>query len=127
LDAVGIVSVPIILYVNREELVVELRDALYVPGLGANLYSIEVATELGINVDFHEDEADFLSQDNWIIVGQKVGKSLYQGSTQQFQSRNRTAQNSKYGRTTCSDSNHLLSLHLFPSLIVVLLILTTKL
>jgi hypothetical protein len=35
--------------VYGEELFGEL-DALFVPGLGANLYSIEVATELGINV-----------------------------------------------------------------------------
>jgi hypothetical protein len=37
--------------VNGEELVGEL-DALFVPGLGANLYSIEVATELGITSTF---------------------------------------------------------------------------
>jgi hypothetical protein len=77
LNAVGIAAVPMISYVNGEELVGELRDALFVPGLGANLYSIELATELDINVNFHEDKANFLFQDNRIMVGQRVGKSLY--------------------------------------------------
>ncbi|EFX77313.1 hypothetical protein DAPPUDRAFT_106278 [Daphnia pulex] len=72
-DAVGIVDVSIISYVYGEELIGEL-DALFVPGLGANLYSIEMATELGINVNFHEDKADFLFQDNRIMDALRVDK-----------------------------------------------------
>ena len=54
-----------------------INDVLYVPTLGANLYSIAAATASGIKAYFVEDEV-ILSYDNkTTLKGRRIGKGLY--------------------------------------------------
>ncbi len=54
-----------------------IKKVLYVPTLGANLYSIAAATTSGIEAYFVEDEV-ILSYDNkTTLKGRRIGKELY--------------------------------------------------
>ena len=46
-------------------------------GLGTNLFSIEVATDSGIDMHFTKDSVAFVKGEVEIMSGQRVGKSLY--------------------------------------------------
>ena len=77
LHATGVGTVPIHSYVNGKVLEGELKKVLYVPELGVNLYSIGRAADMGINVNFSGDIVEFTKDGAEIMVGQKLGKSLY--------------------------------------------------
>ena len=77
LDTLGIGNIPIHSFVHGEKNEGELRDVLYVPGLGTNLFSIGIATDAGVNVNFTKDKVDFIKNNKKIMSGQRAGKSLY--------------------------------------------------
>ena len=77
LRATGVGTVPIHSYVNEKVLKGELKEVLYVPEMGVNLYSIGRAADMGINVNFSGDNVEFTKDGAEIMVGQKLGKSLY--------------------------------------------------
>lgn len=77
LETCGVGNIPIHSFVYGEKKEGELRDVLFVPGLGTNLFSIGMATDTGINVNFTQDKVAFFKSDTQIMSGQRVGKSLY--------------------------------------------------
>ena len=77
LEAAAIGDVPIISYVNGKAREGVLKDVLYVPGLGVNLYSIGKASALGIEIKFQFEAVDFSLNGEKIMSGQRVGESLY--------------------------------------------------
>ena len=77
LEAAAIGDVPIISYVNGKAREGVLKDVLYVPGLGVNLYSIGKASALGIEINFLFEGVDFKHNGDRIMSGQRVGDSLY--------------------------------------------------
>ena len=77
LEAAAIGDVPIISYVDGKAREGVLKDVLYVPGLGVNLYSIGKASALGIEINFLFEGVDFKHNGDRIMSGQRVGDSLY--------------------------------------------------
>ncbi len=54
-----------------------MRDVLYVPGLGTNLFSIEAETQDGSEVYFVNKTVTFVCGGRTEIHGQRVGNTLY--------------------------------------------------
>ena len=77
LDTRGIGTVPIHSFVHGVKVEGELLDVLYVPDLGTNLFSIGTATDTGTEVHFTQDKVAFFKNNQQIMSGQRVGKSLY--------------------------------------------------
>jgi hypothetical protein len=63
--------------VNGEKQSGLIKDVLYVPGLSVNLISIACVTENGYTVTFNNDTANVTKDDKIIMVGTRVGKTLY--------------------------------------------------
>lgn len=63
--------------VNGETLNGTIRGVLYVPGLGANLFSIGAATNSGSEVHFVNETVSFTRNGRIEIQGQRVGNTLY--------------------------------------------------
>ena len=77
LHATGYGNIPIKSTIDGQELDGVLEDVLYVPGLGANLFSIGSTTDAGVQVTFVDDSAVFKKNGRKIMTGKRVGKSLY--------------------------------------------------
>lgn len=54
-----------------------LKDVLYIPDIGTNLFSIVSATHDGAEVKFINNEVIIVRNDHIEITGQRIGKSLY--------------------------------------------------
>lgn len=54
-----------------------INDALYVPNLGANLFSIGAATELGVTAVFSKTQVKLTRGEKLIATGTRAGKNLY--------------------------------------------------
>lgn len=54
-----------------------IKEVLYVPGLGKNLFSIVSATDAGRQVYFTDNKVYFTREGKIEIVGQRAGKTLY--------------------------------------------------
>ena len=59
LHATGYGNIPIKSTIDGQELDGVLDDVLYVPGLGANIFSIGSTTDAGVQVTFVDDSAVF--------------------------------------------------------------------
>jgi hypothetical protein len=77
LFAHGIGDIRVSRTVNGEKQSGEIKDVLYVPGLSVNLISIACVTENGYNVTFNNDTANVTKDGKIIMVGTRVGKTLY--------------------------------------------------
>lgn len=53
------------------------EKVLYVPGLGTNLVSIAAVTDVGLSVYFIETRVNFAKDEVAVMVGERIGKSLY--------------------------------------------------
>ena len=75
----GIGNIEIHSYVKGEKNVGVLNDALFVPGIGANLFCLGTAMDRKLKADFEGDVAIFKDKktDTAVMEGQKIGKSLY--------------------------------------------------
>lgn len=54
-----------------------IKDVLYVPLLGTNLFSIGTATENGTEIHFNNNQVYFSHQGTTFMVGQRAGRGLY--------------------------------------------------
>jgi hypothetical protein len=54
-----------------------IKDALYVPDLGTNLFSIGTATENGAEIHFNNQQVYFSRHGITFMVGQRAGRGLY--------------------------------------------------
>lgn len=64
--------------VGGEQKPATIKKVLYVPGLGTNLFSIAVVTDLGWTVTFTGTLVHFASmEDNVVMVGERIGRTLY--------------------------------------------------
>lgn len=64
--------------VDGDKKTATIKKVLYVPGLGFNLFSIAVATDLGWKVTFVDTMVHIASEkDIKILVGEQVGRNLY--------------------------------------------------
>ena len=54
-----------------------IETVLYVPDLGVNLLSIAAITEVGVTVHFMEYHASFNKNDSIVMVGERIGRTLY--------------------------------------------------
>ena len=54
-----------------------IDTVLYVPDLGMNLLSIAAITEVGVSVHFVESKVSFNRNDNVVMVGERIGRTLY--------------------------------------------------
>ena len=49
----------------------------FIPGLGANLISIAVATEAGVSIHFFESNVTFIRKNLVVMLGRRIGRTLY--------------------------------------------------
>lgn len=77
LHAAGKSNVDVIYMVNGEEIRGTFHDVLYVPNLRVNLFSVGTATQSGVEVNFKGTEVLFRKDDMTIMVGERVGDSIY--------------------------------------------------
>ena len=63
--------------VNGIENTFTVEDILYVPGLGTNLLSIAAVTDVGLSVHFIETRVAISQNQTTLMVGERIGKSLY--------------------------------------------------
>jgi hypothetical protein len=54
-----------------------IKDVLYVPNLGTNLFSIGTATENGTEIHFNNNQVHFSREGVIFMVGQRAGRGLY--------------------------------------------------
>jgi hypothetical protein len=54
-----------------------IKDVLYVPGLGTNLFSIAAATSSGLEAHFSKDMVSFHHGDELVLTGKRSGNTLY--------------------------------------------------
>lgn len=54
-----------------------IETVLYVPDLGVNLLSIAAITEVGVTVHFIESHVSFNKNNSIVMVGERIGKTLY--------------------------------------------------
>ncbi len=62
---------------NGTQQTATIERVLYVPGLGTNLISIAVVTNFGLSVHFIETRVTFAKGQAVIMVGERIGESLY--------------------------------------------------
>lgn len=55
----------------------QIKDVLYVPILGTNLFSIGTATENGTEIHFNNNKVYFSRRGITFMVGQRAGRGLY--------------------------------------------------
>jgi hypothetical protein len=70
-------SVDFLTTVNGTKRNFTVEHVLYVPGLGTNLLSIAVVTDVGLSVLFIETRVAFSKNQTTLMVGERIGKSLY--------------------------------------------------
>jgi hypothetical protein len=63
--------------VNGAQQTATIKKVLYVPGLGTNLISIAAVTNVGLSVHFIETRVTFEKGQAVIMVGERIGESLY--------------------------------------------------
>lgn len=56
---------------------ITIEKVLFVPGLGTNLVSISAVTDVGLSVHFIETRVTFAKNEVAVMVGERIGKSLY--------------------------------------------------
>ncbi len=77
LMVLGTGNIEIISFVNGQRKEGVLKNVLFVPGLGTNLFSIGTAADLGITAHFIDNKVSFKNNNNDIMIGQRLGQSLY--------------------------------------------------
>ena len=77
LSALGIGTIEVTALVNGEPVYGELHEVLHVPGIESSLFSIGCATAAGMNVLFSETKVALSVNQNTVIVGQRIGETLY--------------------------------------------------
>lgn len=55
----------------------KLSNVLYVPNIGANLFSIGAAADSGVNCNFTKNQVQVCRNNRLVAVGTRVGKNLY--------------------------------------------------
>ena len=78
LEATGKGSINITSLVDGQEIEGTFNNVLLVPGLAVNLFSVGLATEAGVEVLFQGTKALFKTDGSTVMVGKRVGASLYQ-------------------------------------------------
>jgi transposase InsO family protein len=63
--------------VNGIKRTLAVDDVLYVPGLGTSLLSIAAVTDVGLSVHFIETQVFFSKDQTIVMIGERIGKSLY--------------------------------------------------
>jgi hypothetical protein len=54
-----------------------IKDVLYVPGLGINLFLVAAATNSGLEARFSKDMVSFHRGDDLELTGKRSGNTLY--------------------------------------------------
>ena len=70
-------SIDFLTTVNEIENTFTIEDILYVPGLGTNLLSVAAVTDVGLSVHFIETRVAISKNQTTLMVGERIGKSLY--------------------------------------------------
>jgi transposase InsO family protein len=70
-------SIDFLTTVNGIENTFTIEDILYVPGLGTNLLSVAAVTDVGLSVHFIETRVAISKNQTTLMVGERIGKSLY--------------------------------------------------
>ena len=77
LEVRGRGNIKIIIDIDGSKTTRNIRDVLYVPGLGTNLFSIGAATEHGLEARFQGDQVRFYNGDSLVLKGRRTGDTLY--------------------------------------------------
>jgi hypothetical protein len=70
-------SIDFLTTVNGIENTFTIEYILYVPGLGTNLLSVAAVTDVGLSVHFIETRVAISKNQTTLMVGERIGKSLY--------------------------------------------------
>ena len=70
-------NVPIITEIKGKESDFIIKNVLYVPGIGINLFSIGAATEAGMECTFIGNKCNFYHNKQLILTGERAAKTMY--------------------------------------------------
>ena len=73
----GYGNVEFIVSVGTVKRAVTIKNVLYVPNLGTNLISIAAVTAVGLSVHFIETKVTFEKNKAVVMMGERIGKTLY--------------------------------------------------
>jgi hypothetical protein len=73
----GYGSIEFIVKVGTIKRIVTIENVLYVPNLGTNLISIAAVTAVGLSVHFIETKVIFKKNKAVVMMGERIGKTLY--------------------------------------------------
>jgi hypothetical protein len=77
LSALGIGTIEVTALVDGEPVYGELHEVLHVPWFGPSFFSIGWATAAGMDVFFSDTKVALSVNQNTVIVGQRIGETLY--------------------------------------------------
>lgn len=70
-------NIEIVVSVGTIKRIVTIESVLYVPNLGTNLISIAAVTAVGLSVHFIETKVTFKKNKAVVMIGERIGKTLY--------------------------------------------------
>jgi hypothetical protein len=70
-------QITVTVQVNNQSSTRVIKDVLYVPGLGTNLFSIAAATNSVLEARFSKDMVSFHRGDELVLTGKRSGNTLY--------------------------------------------------
>jgi hypothetical protein len=77
LQVLGKGHITVTAQVNNQSSTRVIKDVLYVPGLGTNLFSIAAATNSGLEARFSNDMVSIHRDDELVLTGKRSGSTLY--------------------------------------------------